>query len=768
MIQNITQKVFLVLFAGLLSFQAQSQGMKERAADKHYAVLAFYKAAEMYSELANKDAATEKQIRRSAECYRFLGDSKSSEFFYAKLVNHKGAKADDFYNYAQMLKMNEKYLAADKAMAIFGAKATGNSIAKEHSENADYLAKIKSTPNKYNIATFNVNSINSDFGPNYYTKDGQTHVIFASARTSNTSFVNKESQWDGSNFLDAYESSIGVDGESSGVKRFDRGIKSKYHEGPASFSNNGTMMYLTRSNYLNRKKGLDSVRHNNLKLYISSVKSNGKWGDLVSFPHNSDSYSLGHATVTEDGKTMYFSSDMPGGKGITDIWMSKKTGSSWSVPVNMVDVNTEGREMFPFIGEDGTLYFSTDGYAGLGGLDVYRATASGEGSFDEPENMMYPLNTNHDDFGLIINQAQTQGYFSSNRDGLGAVGDDDIYRFNMAIPFQPKFYTVKGCAKTQNEEVIPNTSVKLINTDTDETVIKLLSNSGCYTFENISKGKYRIEASKPEWKKISDFEFKTKDYDQVNVENADVYLEAPKCTLLGTTVDARSGEVLSGVSVVIKDKRTAGIERLYTTDAKGQFVDPLNNIPCPGGLLDYEIFLERDGYFPKTIDFKHAIINPGVVDLSSFLGGPIPMSDAGNFCQINTILYDLNKSSIRVDAAVELDKLVQCMKDNPGIVIEIGSHTDCRATVAYNLELSNRRAKKVRAYVIRKGIAANRINGVGYGESRLLNDCSSELNSNSNCSGSEELHQTNRRTEFKIVSGGTDVKNNSSNSFDKK
>jgi outer membrane protein OmpA-like peptidoglycan-associated protein len=431
----------------------------------------------------------------------------------------------------------------------------------------------------------------------------------------------------------------------------------------------------------------------------------------------------------------------------------------------MADVNTEGREMFPFIGKDGTLYFSTDGYAGLGGLDVYRATASGEGSFDEPENMMYPLNTNHDDFGLIINQAQTQGYFSSNRDGLDAVGDDDIYRFNMAIPFKPKFYTVKGCAKTQDGEVIPNTSVKLINTETGEAVTKLLSASGCYEFENLPKGKYKIEASKPEWKKISDFEFNTEDYDQVNIENADVQLEAPKCSLLGTVVDAKNGESLSGVTVVIKDKRT-GMAKSYTTDAKGQFIDPLNNIPCPGGLLDYEISLEKEGYFPKTIDFKHAIIKPGVVDLSTFLGGSVAMSDAGNFCQINPILYDFNKSNIRPDAAVELDKLVQCMNDNPEIIIEIGSHTDCRATIAYNLALSNRRAKAVRAYVIKKGIAASRINGVGYGESRLLNNCSCEPSSDSDCS--EELHQSNRRTEFRIVSGGNNVKNNSTNSFDKK
>lgn len=764
MIKNITKNMLLVLFAGLLSFQTQAQGMKERTADGHYDRLAFYKAAEMYSELAKKSSATDRQIRRAAECYRFMGNSVEAEKWYAKLTAHSGVKAQDFYYYAQMLKMNEKYAAADKAMATFASKAPGNSIGKYHADNADYLSELKSMPNKYNIAVFDVNTVSSDFGPSYYTKDGQTHIVFASARTQNTGAFSPRFQWDGSNFLDAYEAKIGGDGENVEVKRFDRGIKSKYHEGPVSFSNNGDVMYLTRSNYLDKKKGLDTSRHNNLKLYISRKDSNGKWGELTNFTHNSDLYSVGHATVTEDGKIMYFTSDMPGSKGETDIWMSKLEGSNWSVPVNLNDINTEGKEMFPFIGKDGTLYFSSDGYAGLGGLDVYRATAKSESSFDAPENMMYPLNTNHDDFGLIINQAQTEGYFSSNRDGGNAVGNDDIYRFQMLVPFKPKFYTVNGCAKTKSEEVVPGTSIKLVNTETGETITKLLAETGCYTFENIPSGKYKIEGAKPQWKKISDYEFNTDDAEGVNIDNADVYLEEPECNLVGTVINGATNQPLSGVTVLIKDKRTGAV-RSFVTNNEGKFKDPLANVPCPGGYLDYEISLAKEGFFPKTIDFKHAIIKPGTVDLTAFLGGSIPLMDAGEFCQINPIYYDFNKSNIRPDAAKELDKLVQCMKDNPDITVEIGSHTDCRASMPYNEALSDRRAKSARAYVISKGIDASRIYGKGYGETRLLKNCPCEPTNESDCS--EDDHQMNRRTEFRIVSGGDNVKNNSSNSFDK-
>lgn len=762
MIKNITKNLLLILFMGTLSFQSQAQGMKERTAAQYYDVLAFGKAAEIYAELAKKSDATDHQIRRAAESYRFIGDSKNSETWYRKLSTNAGVQAEDFYHFAQMLKMNEKYEEANKVMATFKSKASGNSIAAAHADNADYVSKLKSMPNKYNIAIFDVNTVTSDFGPNYYTKDGETQVVFASARTENTGAFSPQFQWDGSNFLDVYTANIGGDGEKVKVEKFERGVKSKYHEGPASFSNNGDVMYLSRSNYLDKKKGLDSSRHNNIKLYIARRDSNGKWGNLMEFPYNSDDYSLGHATVTEDGKTMYFSSDMPGGKGITDIWMSTLEGSKWTTPVNVADVNTEGREMFPFIGKDGTLYFSSDGFAGLGGLDVYRATGKSASSFDKPENMMFPLNTNHDDFALIINQAQTEGYFSSNRDGGSAVGNDDIYRFQMLVPFKPKFYTIRGCAKTQGEEVIPATTVKLVNVETGETVKKTLSQSGCYEFENVPSGKYRIEGMKPEWTKISDFDLNTDDAKGVNIEDADVYLKAPECSLLGSVVNGNNNEPLAGVKVLIKDKRTGKVMS-YLTDAKGQFTDPLSNIPCPGGYLDYEISLEKEGFFPKTVDFTHAIMKPGVVDLSAYLGGPIPMFDAGAFCQINPILYDFDQSFIRPDAAKELDKLVQCMKDNPDIVVEIGSHTDCRATIEYNEALSDRRAKAARAYVIKKGIAASRINGRGYGESRLLKNCPCEPTNDSDCS--EELHQLNRRTEFRIVSGGANVKNNSTNSF---
>ena len=203
----------LVLISAVLSFSVQAQGMKERTADKKFDVLAYASAGEMYAELAKKSDATDHQIRRAAECNRLTGNSVDAEKWYAKLSTHSGVKAEDFYHYAQMLKMNEKYDLANKMMARFGSMNTSNSIAKAHSDNANYVAELKSTPNKYDIAIFGVNTKASDFGPNYYTVDGESSVVFASARTANTTLLNNKFQWDGSNFLDAYRAQVGGDGE---------------------------------------------------------------------------------------------------------------------------------------------------------------------------------------------------------------------------------------------------------------------------------------------------------------------------------------------------------------------------------------------------------------------------------------------------------------------------------------------------------------------------------------------------------------------------
>lgn len=817
--KNISNKVILLFVVGMMSFQAQSQSMRQRVADRLYDELSFFKAVELYEDLAKKDDANSYLKRRTAECYRFVGDSKNSETWYANLLGETAADenkieaenakdavegavdaaetkveeatdvvtdkvedvveaksassednaivAEDYYHYAQMLKMNEKYGKANEMMEKFRSFASNNSIAKDHIANADYVTKLKSNPDRYTIAIMGdkVNTEHSDFGPNYKTIDGETKLTFASAR-KNMAMLNKDFQWDGSHFLDVYVSSLGEDGESTGVNRFDKKVKSKYHEGPASFSNNGTEMYLTRSNYLNRKKGLDTAKHNNLKLYLSTKDSNGSWSKLSEFPYNSDNYSLGHATVTEDGKTMYFSSDMPGGKGITDIWKSTLENGRWTSPTNVADVNTEGREMFPYLNEEGILYFASDGHAGLGGLDLYRATQSGE-SYNKPENMGYPLNTNSDDFAMIINSDETEGYFSSNRTGGDAVGDDDIYRFKNHEPFPPQACKVKGCAMVEvTDEKLEGVTVDLIDTKTNLTIATVVTDeTGCYEFKDLPEGTYKLKGIKKDYTNTYNHEFSSEDCKKGLIEPANTLFKKRDCGLIGKIVDKSTRAPIANATIILLDNKNGEVKTVVT-DENGEFIDDLANYECPGGIIDFDLTIDKEGYLPKKVNYKKAITKPGIVRMEEDLGnvGIFAVgTEISGICGIEDILYDFDKSYIRPDAAIELDKLIQCMNENPEMIVEIGSHTDCRASKRYNEKLSDRRAKSARKYVVSKGIAPYRIFGKGYGETRLLNGCACEPTNKSDCS--EDEHQLNRRTEFRIVSGGDGVQNNSTNSF---
>jgi len=773
MAKNYFQKIVLVIIISLFSLSGQSQ-MKQKVADRLYNELVYYKAVELYEDLASKSKATAYQIRRTAECYRELGDFKNSEKWYGKLVSNNEATADDFYNYAQALKSNEKYKEANVQMEKFYEMASDNTIAIAHHNNKDYDDKLKIHADRYEIEPLKkVNTKDSDFGTNYYEIDGEEGLVFASSRRSMNA-MNKEFQWDGSNFLDLYTVKLDTAGQGKSLGKFNKDVRSKYHEGPVSFSNEGTKMYLTRSNYLDKKKGLDKKRHINLKLYLSEFKD-GEWTDLEEFKHNSDDYSVGHATVTEDGNTMYFISDMQtprGGnanknRGETDIWKSvKKLNGEWGIPENVKSVNTEGKEMFPYIGKTGILYFASNGHVGLGGLDMYRAEPK-DSSFGEPVNMGYPLNTNYDDFAFIVNANETEGYVSSNRFLEGAKGKDDIYKVKILYPFGPKLYTIKGFAiNNSTGDKMAGVVIKIVNQETGDIVASVVTDeNGSYSAIGVPEGKHKVIGEKNNFDLIAPFSFDTDDIDDSRtLEDANVKMKKNDCGLIGAVTDAEKGTLLEGVKISLTNNATGETTEIIT-DSDGGFKDQLAGIPCPGGTINYVFLLEKEGYFTKEISFKFVITKPGIINLNQYLKMTLQKKTGtvNAYCEIDDILFDFNKSNIRKDAAKELDKLVSCMKEHPDMRIEIGAHTDCRGTASYNRKLSERRAKSSMKYIISRGISADRIFGQGYGEDKLLNDCACEGSQRSDCS--DEEHQLNRRTEFKLVGVNKGVKNNSTDSF---
>lgn len=752
-----------VLVLVLVAFTISGFGqMKQKVADRLYDELAYFKAVELYQDLARKSTATTYHIRRTAECYRLLGDSKNAELWYAKLVKQSDSQPEDFYYYGQMLKSNEKYKEANVQMEKFYDKTNGkDSRGVAHHESNDYADQFKANADRYEINILNeVNTEDSDFGASFFTNKGEKMLVFASARR-NMNMLNKDFQWDGSHFLDIYTASLNEDGSVEKVASFDKEVKSKYHEGPVTFVtyNGKEEMYLTRSNYLDKKQGLSKERHNNLQIYMATRDKGGEWSELKAFHYNNDDYSVGHAAFTADGKIMYFVSDMPKFRegnanknmGETDIWMcERKADGTWDFPENVKSINTEGREMFPSVGPDGILYFASDGHLGLGGLDLFRAEPKGdeEKTFNKPLNMGYPLNTNYDDFSLIVNDDETEGYFSSNRELGEEVGNDDIYRVKILYPFGPKLFTIKGSVIDEKTgDKIPDATVKIVNSETNEIIKEVLADAnGDFELTGIPEGSYKIISEKENFALISPYEFNTDKIEGKELNDVLLKMKKNDCGLVGTITDAEQGFPLDGVKITLLNN-TTGEQKEFVTTADGLFKDALLGIPCPGGMIDYTFSFEKEGYFPKEVDFKYRITKPGIVNLNEFMKVNLQKKagDVRIFCGIDEILYDFNKSNIREDAAKELDKLVQCLKDNPDMRVEIGSHTDCRGKDSYNLKLSDRRAKAARDYVVSKGIDKDRIFGKGYGETELKEVCQSCYD----CT--EEQHQINRRTEFQLV-----------------
>jgi outer membrane protein OmpA-like peptidoglycan-associated protein len=518
-------------------------------------------------------------------------------------------------------------------------------------------------------------------------------------------------------------------------------VSSLYHDGPASLSADEKTVYLTKSNIVVKKiKGV-LVNVVNLKLYILTKEADGKLSKPVSFPYNSDDYSLGHATVTKDGKRMYFVSDMPGGLGQTDLYLSENVNGQWQKPENLGQaINTEGREMFPYVHEDGTLFFSTDGRAGLGGLDLYFTVPAMDAYF-EPQSLGYPINSNYDDFGFALNDDLKTGYFSSNRSG--GKGKDDIYFFRAKEPLMG--VTLSGIVFDEsNKEKVNNAWVYLLDNN------KLVIDS---TKVN-DQAEYSFVINDPSKEYFVGAKERVKYYDrlipvgklQTGDNKKDVGL-FPKYKLIDQIVDAKTNTPVEGVKTTFIDKAT-NQPKTYTTDATGTFTDIIRG-KKPGDKLQFSIKYEKEGYITVEKNYDILLDINTVIDLKETMQKLEIGADIAKVIQINPIYFDLAKWNIRKDAAAELDKIVKVMQENPTMTIELGSHTDCRSTKAYNLSLSSKRAKSSAEYIVSKGIAKNRIVGKGYGESKLINGCECEGKVVSTCS--EDEHQANRRTEFLIT-----------------
>jgi outer membrane protein OmpA-like peptidoglycan-associated protein len=553
--------------------------------------------------------------------------------------------------------------------------------------------------------------------------------------------IKREFSWNQTPFLDVYlvdklnDTTFGVPYSIPGK------LNSKFHDGPATFTKAGDLVYFTRNNYLKNKK-LSSDGVLKLKLFTAKKNDKGKWKNINEVHLGTKEYSVGHPSLSEDGKKIVFTSDMPGSIGGTDIWMIIKSGNTWSRPINLgPQVNTEGNEMFPFIAQNGDLFFASNGHLGLGGLDIFYAPLKNN-EYRNVVNMGAGLNSSQDDFGLIVTPDFKKGYFTSNREG--GKGDDDIYAVSFLKPIEIKLLQVTIEDKLTQNPLISTLVTCIINEKqlqykTDSLGrIELIVNP----LDQIS-----LDVTRENYAPVSNFTVPN-DSTYFTIQQTIALVSTEKLVYQTKVIDHNSKSPISEVSVSVKSKKYFN---QLITNANGDLFLDLTSYK-KGDKIDLDIRLEKDGYLGREILISKVIDEPGLFPLLS--ENTISMYklevglEIGKAIKINPIYFDFNKDAIRPDAARELDKMVKILKRYPEIVIELGSHTDCRGNERYNNELSDRRAKSSVKYIVEHGISEERLYGKGYGENRLVNKCACEGEKEVECS--EEQHQQNRRTEFVI------------------
>lgn len=610
----------------MMATTLMAQSKDTERADKLFARYEYVDAAQEYEKLVEKGKSDGYVYRQLGDTYYNMFNPEKASQWYARAIQ-SDQDAETYYRYAQMLKAQGQYEAANVQMRTFAKKAPSDERAKAFLAEPNYVPKLLAKDKLYDLRTLEgVNSDKSEFGPVLH----QNRLYFTSARNE----ARKEYGWNEQPFLDVYAADYNTDGTLTNAALV-TSLNSQYHDGPVSVTADGNTLYFTSDSF--REKSFERDKKLRLKLgrnnLYRATREGERWTNITRLPFSTNDHSTSNPSVSRDGKMLYFSSDMPGGQGGVDIWrVAVNPDGSFGTPENLgPKVNTPGTESFPFISDDNkTLFFASSGRQGLGGLDVFKIDLQG----GEAQNLGKPINTEKDDFSFSFDSNRDLGFFASNRGG-----------------------------------------------------------------------------------------------------NDDIYGAVPVCGLdvLAIVTDAKTGALLPGAKVAIVDDRR-NVIATEMADAKGQVS---YRVDCG---KPYSVQASREGYEGATFAVA-AQAKGGQTRVDAALQ-PIETIVTETEVVLQPIYFEFDKHNVTREGAFELDKLIEAMKQNPQMTIMVKAHTDSRGSDAYNMGLSDRRARSTVQYVISKGIAKDRISGKGYGETEPKVACTE-------CS--EEQHQQNRRSEFIIV-----------------
>lgn len=450
---------------------------------RQYNENAYHKAIENLEKYLSKhDEPADAKIKL-ANAYRLTNDIPNAEKWFSKVVLLPESEPSNMFYYGKLLMSQEKYDEAQTWFKQYLEKVPDDFVAEMLLASCKTVNTLKRDPSLYTIKEVEIPEIATAFGETPYGNG----IMFTADKVS---FDNsKTSNWTGRSYVDIYYSAKDASGKWMSPMLLKGDVNGRFHEGPACFSKDGKVIYFTRSNYIKRKRITSSKEENNLKIFRAELV-NDKWTNLTEMSFNSDEYSCGHPTLSDDGKTMYFISDMPGGMGGTDIYKTVCDGASCTKPENLGStINTSGNEMFPYIHSDGTLYFSSDAHNSMGGLDVFMSYFDGK-KWLQVENLNYPLNTSKDDFAYVLNNDNKTGYVSSNRDEK-----DKIFEVTKNDPT----FILSGYVhqKGQPTMAIDSAIIEIHNLTTKDEQMILTGKNGNYKIKLNPRCEYQIKAWKP-------------------------------------------------------------------------------------------------------------------------------------------------------------------------------------------------------------------------------------------------------------------------------
>jgi outer membrane protein OmpA-like peptidoglycan-associated protein len=618
----------LFIFCSITTLFAQKK-VTVKKANSLFESKSYVKAAEAYEQLPQ----TKQNLQNLGDCYYYNFQMNNAIRAYGQLFfTFKDiVKKEVFFRYAYALKGTIDYEKGDAIMSEY--------VGYEQKTPTFMKNVTRNTPNSFKLQMMSKNKTNGDFGISFYGDK----VVFASARNA----VEKAYGWNDRPYLDLFSAFVNSEGQLVKVEPFSDVINSKKHESNATFSADLKTIYFNRTGEKQVKVGDEKVAM--VKIYKAELV-NDKWANVTMLPFSNDTYSVEHPFLTKDGKKLYFASDMPGSFGSFDLYVVDiNEDGTYSQPRNLGEtINTNQREQFPFLTEDGTLYFASDGHQGNGNLDIFMSLKTSETEFDKPLNLGSTINSEMDDFNFILDEKKNQGYFASNR-----TGDDNLYTFiQVANELQ---YLVEGEVRDMKSmQLLPGSIVKLFNEEGNLLEEIVVGKDGSFTFNTEPDKKYKIMAFK------------------------DFYIPA---------------------------------EATFDTSKKGKVYIDLQ--------MKVESYYDAEDIINKKED------GTVLIDLEN-------------------IYFDLDKWNIKPQAAQVLDVLIGILKKYPYMEIEIGSHTDSRASDMYNLRLSNKRAASALEYLVQNGVGRNRLRSVGYGETKPLIICP-----NNDCTEAE--YAINRRCTFMIL-----------------